>query len=452
MKKQSRTNVRKAPAQFGKRVFALRAAALFRKRVFALRAPALFGKRIFALRAASLFLCGLLVMTAAGSVCARAADRPEGMDDETWNRLRDNVMEYDELENLVKCFNPSYQQILDSVMPMVETSRETASQMRSSEDLKAMKDSSKELKKALDQMNPASEVPAEQMAYQQTYTMYLTLQAGIQGVEQGARAINKTAAAMNRQTSSVRGQTLYSLTAAVQQMFIGYNQALASREICEAAAELSEAAAQSAQTQRSVGMATDNDVLSAQQSLLSAQNQITSLDNTLSSLRQNLYVMTGWTYDASAEIGTVPAPDLEKIDAMNPDVDIAKAIANSYSLKTLNDTLKSSKAASSVKESKKAEARAELKTQLETLYQTVLADKAAYETSAASLEAARLTQESNERQYELGMIGRLQYLQAKLAYLQQKLTAGSASMTLTQSILDYEWALKGILMSGQTGQ
>ncbi len=439
MKKQGRISGWKAPA-------------LLRQRIFARRAASLFSQRVFARRAASLFLCGMLIMTAACPVPIRAAGRPEGMDDETWNRLQDNVMEYDELENLVKYYNPSYQQILESITPMIDASQQAASQMRSSEDLKTMKDSSKELKKALDQMDPDSESMMDQMAYQQTYTMYLTIQAGIQGVEQGAKAISKTAAVMDQQTRSVREQTLYSLTAAVQQMFIGYNQALASRELCAAAAELSEAAAQSAETQRSVGMATDNDVLSAQQTLLSAQNQITSLDNTLSSLRQNLYLMTGWTYDASAEIGTVPAPDLTRIDAMDLNADIIKAIDNSYSLKSLKDTLKTSKASAATKDKKKEEAEAEIKTQMEALYQTVLADRSAYEAASTTLEAARLTQESSKRQYDLGMIGRLQYLQAQTAYLQQKMTADNASMALTQAILDYEWALKGIIMSGQTGQ
>ena len=421
-------------------------------RISGRKAPAPSVQRAFARRAASLFLCGMLFVTAACTLPVRAADKPEWVDDETWNRLQDNVMEYDELENLVRYFNPSYQQVLESITPMIDASRLAASQMRSSEDLKTMKDSSKELKKALDQMDPNSESMMDQMIYQQTYTMYLTMQAGIQGVEQGAKAISKTAVVMDQQTRSVREQTLYSLTSAVQQMFIGYNQALASRDLCAAAAELSEAAAQSAETQRSVGMATENDVLSAQQALLSAQNQITSLDNTLSSLRQNLYLMTGWTYDASAEIGTVPAPDLARIDAMDLNADTEQAIDNSYSLKTLEDTLKTSKASAVTKDKKIEEAKAEIKTQMEALYQTVLTDRSAYEAASTALEAAGLTQESSKRQYDLGMIGRLQYLQAQTAWLQQKMTADNASMTLTQAILDYEWALKGIIMSGQMGQ
>ncbi len=395
----------------------------------------------------------LAAVLAGGAVCpACAVTRPSGMDDQTWTSLQDNLMEYGELENLIRYYNPSYRQVLESIEPMIDASRETASRMRTSEDLKTMKDSEKELKKTLDQMNPNSESQMEQMMYEQTKGLYQTVQEGVRGIEQGIKAINKTANTMDQETRDMRDQTLYSLTAAVQKMFIGYNQALSSRELCAAAEELAQAAVRSAQTQRDVGMATDNDVLSAQQSLLSAQNQTLSLDNTLLSLRQNLYVMTGWTYDASAAIGTVPAPDLTKIDAMNPAADITEALDNSYSLKTLDDTLKSSKSGYSTKEKVRKEAKEEIKTQLEELYQTVLADRAAYEASFTTLEAARLTEESGRRQYELGMIGQLQYLQTKMAYLQQKVSADNASMALTQAILDYEWAVRGIIMSDQTEQ
>ncbi len=402
--------------------------------------------------AAALGLCFIFLVMGPFSSDVRALGRPEGMDDLTWTNLQDNVIDFEELENLVKYYNPSYQQLLGTVTPMVDAGKQTAAQMQASEELKTMKESEKELKKTLSRMDPNSVSPADQMAYQQTYMMYQAMEAGIQGTEQGIRAIRRASGTIESQTRDLRTQTLYSLTAAVQQMFIGYNQALASRDLCVAAEELSEAALRSAETQRSVGMATDNDVLSAQQALLSAQNQISSLDSTLSSLRQNLYLMTGWNYDASAEVGTVPAPDLTRIEAMNPAVDITRAVDNSYSLKTLDDTLKGSLASHATKEQRKAEAREEIRTQLETLYQTVLADRTAYEAASTTLESARLAEESSRRQYELGMIGQLQYLQARISSLQQKMAADNASLSLVQAILDYEWALRGILMSGQAEQ
>ena len=39
---------------------------------------------------------------------------PEGVSEETWNRLQDNTIEYDEIGDLVQYFNPSYTMAMDS--------------------------------------------------------------------------------------------------------------------------------------------------------------------------------------------------------------------------------------------------------------------------------------------------------------------------------------------------
>ncbi len=393
-------------------------------------------------------MAGAIAAVQFAGVTAQAAERPQNMDDATWARLQDNVMEYNELPDLVRCYNPTYQQVQESIMPMINASRETAAKMQRTEELKTMKDSARELKKSLDRMDPATQ--AGTLEYQALYAQYATLNAAVNSTEQGIRAISRTAGTMESETSSMRQQTLASLTAAAQQLFIGYNQAVASRELVNAAAELAQAAAQSAVTQRSVGMATDNDVLSAQQALLSAQGQQMSIEDMITSLRQNLCVMTGWSYDALPEIGTVPAPDLGRIAAMNPDTDITEAIKASYSLDSLDDSL--SGKAMYRKNRTISEAEEDLKIQLHSLYQTVLADQASYEAANTALAAAGITMDSTQRQYSLGMIGRLQFLQAQLGFLQQKMTADSAALTLTQSILAYDWALDGIILSEQTAQ
>jgi len=51
--------------------------------------------------AAALGLAGILALGA--PLCAMAGtEKPESMDQETWERLQDNVLEYDELEDLVR--------------------------------------------------------------------------------------------------------------------------------------------------------------------------------------------------------------------------------------------------------------------------------------------------------------------------------------------------------------
>ena len=69
-------------------------------------------------QAAALTLSALL---AAGSVFpALAVEKPAEMDDATWARLQDNTLEYDEIENLVLYYNPTYRQVVDTIEVQLE--------------------------------------------------------------------------------------------------------------------------------------------------------------------------------------------------------------------------------------------------------------------------------------------------------------------------------------------
>ena len=55
-------------------------------------------------------MCSLLLAVSLAipqTLPAAAAEKPETMEDVQWERLTDNVLEYDELENRVAYFNPT---------------------------------------------------------------------------------------------------------------------------------------------------------------------------------------------------------------------------------------------------------------------------------------------------------------------------------------------------------
>ena len=64
-------------------------------------------------QAAALTLSVLLTVSAAFP--ALAVEKPADMDDATWARLQDNTLEYDEIENLVLYYNPTYRQVVDTI-------------------------------------------------------------------------------------------------------------------------------------------------------------------------------------------------------------------------------------------------------------------------------------------------------------------------------------------------
>lgn len=234
------------------------------------------------------------------------------------------------------------------------------------------------------------------------------------------------------------------LTSGVQQLMNGYQQALASKELVDTAVELAQAAYDSTVTQRGIGMATDTDVESALKSLQSAQGQQKVLEDTMTSLRQNLCLMTGREYNASIDIKEIPAPDLTRIDGMNPENDLTKAVGNNYTVIEQRNISGKGTANYDNKMRILDESEAKIKTQLESLYQEVLESKTAYDAANTAFAGAQITMNGNDLKYQMGMLGRLEYLQLKMAYLQQKAAVRTAELNLTQAMENYDWAVEGL--------
>ena len=371
-------------------------------------------------------------MTAIGLAClltvsapfgSMAQEKPESMDQETWERLQDNVLEYDEIGNLVEYYNPTYQQALQNVQINIQPYEDAAEQLRGT--AKELIDDAKNEK-------------------DDNVMLYMTYRGYAKGYQEAAKTFEKVAQKIKSSTRSTLNSARKQLTSGVQQLILGYYQALASKELVDTAAELSQAAYDSTLTQRNLGMATDGDVQSALKSLQSAQAQQQSLNDTLTSLKRNLQFMTGWSYDAQVDIGEAPVPDLSRIDGMNPENDLPTAIGNNYTLLGQRRASANSTADRDAKMRTLDESEAKIKVQLDTLYQEVAQSKAAYEASLLALESANLTMAGNEKKYEMGMLGRLEYLQLKMAYLQQKMAADAASLNLVQAIENYNWAVEGL--------
>lgn len=379
-------------------------------------------------RLAVLVMAAMLFQAAPFSaVQAWALEKPEDIDEATWARLQDDVLEYDEISNLVEYYNPQYRQVTDGLAVNTSIMSEAIDYFRwmardeNEETRKAEKEG--DLMQMIESATNAAGASMMKKSFERSKNM---LENG-PATKYQLRMMHK------------------SLTSAVQQLMINYDRVLASQELGAAGVELAEAALQAVQTQRAMGMATEADVQSAQQALLSAQNQNQVLAGTITTLRQNLCLMTGWSYDAMPQIGAVPGPDLTEIDSMNPAEDITLAIGSNYTIQSLISQNAKGDVARDRKFRNMDEAKSQITTGLNELYQTVLQCRAAYDGANSAYESARLTMEGNERRHQLGMLGDLEYLQAKMAYLQQKIAAKNAALDLKTAMENYHWAVEGIL-------
>ncbi len=369
-------------------------------------------------------LAGVLAFSVPFGVMAQV-EKPEDMDEVTWAKLQDNILEYDEIADLVENYNPTYRQVIDQIDMNAQIFRDAAQELRDAAD--ESRSDAKEVKDS----NPI---------------MYKAFQGASEGYRKAAKRFEDAVDSVynnlevRHNLSRIRKMT----TSGVQQMMIGYYQALASKELVDTAVELAQAAYDSTVTQLAIGMATATDVQAAEKSLQGAMAQQQSLQDSLNSLLQQMRMMTGWSYDADMVLGEVPQPDLARIATMNPINDLERAIGNNYTLINLRSMSGKGTANRNIKFGLMDDAEGKVKVELESLYQSILEGKTAYEAATTAFQAAQITMDGNELKNQMGMLGRLEYLQLKMAYLQQKVALTTASLNLRQDMENYDWAVQGL--------
>ncbi len=354
-----------------------------------------------------------------------ASEKPEDMDDETWSRLQDDVLEYQEIPALVEHFSPVYRQVLDNIALNAQPYADAAARLRES---------------ALELRNDARAArdDGDQMGYQ-----VASMTADIQ--TETAKTFEKVVKSIDGASRTTKNSTRKQLIQGVQQLMTGYCQARASKELTDTSVELAQAAYDTALVQRQTGMATDGDVQTAQKNLLTAQKQQKALDDSMTTMRQNLAYLTGRSYDAPLEIGALPSPDVSRIDAMNPEADFSTALSYNYTYIGQRSTSGKGTANHDVKFRTMEETEEKLKIRLDALYQAVLQSRTAYEAAGSAYESAAIEMNANEQRYAMGMLSRLGYLQARAAFLQQKAAYETAAAGLQQAMDTYDWALQGIV-------
>lgn len=339
-------------------------------------------------------------------------------DADTWVRLQDNTMEYSEIENLVVEYNPMYLMMNQGI------AYNTYPVMRGVEDLR-------EQQAELHTLREMAKEEENEMAE----AMYKELEKEVK------KSADKMEKSVTNATRLTVNSTRKTLTSTVQGLFITYHQQLSTREMLEAVSTLSQAMYEMSQTQYSIGMATETQVQAALKDWQEAQNNLQKIEDAIVTIRQNLCIMTGWAYDAIPEIGKVPEPDLSRIQTMDLAADTEEALKRNY---TLMD-LRKSAGNTPLEKQKVADAEGLVKTNMETLYQEVQKAKTAYEAAQTAWQGAQITKQGNDLKYQMGMLGKVEYLGTEVAFQQARMNYEQASMNLFQSMETYDWALQGLL-------
>ncbi len=349
-----------------------------------------------------------------------------GRTEEEWARLRDNVLEYEEIEGLVTEYNVTVQNNQEDY--------------RKNYSHKTMSELVNDARHEVDGMYQAAANATDDM------TMITTNMQARLAEDQIQQTIDN---AEDGETKRLEfKKTEKSLAAQAQTLMNNYYQLQCQLENAQNSRPLLENLVEVAQRQQSssVGMATYSDVLTAQQNLLNADAQIISLQNQMESTRQNLIVMLGWAQNSTPEIREVPAADLSRIENMSPQADLETAWANDYTLlidqrKEANSITDSGRQthAASVENDRQAIAVA-----LNSAYQAVLQAKNTYDQAIMDLDIANKDYNTAQIKQQVGVGTALETLQAQVNVMSAQTQQKLADLKLFQAMETYDWVVKGV--------
>ena len=368
--------------------------------------------------------CLAAVLAAAAPTGTAWAGSPEfARSAEEWAKLRDNVMEYDELAGLIHEYNVTVQNNQrDYNEKKNKTSDEIAQDYRDAADA---------VRSSMSGDDSPQAIMQDSMAEAQALSLEQQADDNVEDSEIFKMTYDQTEA---------------TLVSNAQTNMISYHQKARDLDLKKKNRELLAATYDSVVLKMNHGMATQMDVLTAQENLQNADAAILTAESDLENTRQKLCVMLGWRYDASPEIREIPAVDLNRIQSMDPAADKARALENNYTLR-----INKKKLANSSNNSKKESLQMTIDDNIQRIgssvdsaYKNVIQSQTAYQQAVVSLEVASKNMEAAERKMQIGTLSRLDYLTQQYAYLQAQVAMEDASMALFQAVESYDWNLSGL--------
>ena len=336
-----------------------------------------------------------------------------------WAALRDNVMEYWELADLIHEYNPT-----------VRSNRESYNDMKG----KTLND-----------------------VYQEVMDDVDAIWSGADSDNDVAWAnANMSASLLQQQADDLYedpemekikyDQTEANLVAQAQQLMATYEQSRYSLENLNSTRNLLQEQYNAAVAMQAAQVGTQTDVLNALKSVQDQDAAILSAQKSANNVHRSLCLMLGWQADSQPEIRDLPEPDLARIDGMNPDADLETALANNYDIR-YNEKKAGNLTSGSLIESTKAsiqDTRNTVTNALKTNYNKVLTTRDTLGTAQAQLQLATVNLNTAAAKLATGSITNLEYLAAENQFLTAKNTVETTKLQLQMAIESYDWVVKGL--------
>ena len=358
-----------------------------------------------------------------GAVEGETLNVEDGAQAET---LTDDVLEYGELQAMIRNYNPTMEEAWFSYNETLQEYADAREQLKFEQwgayaDKKDAKDSG--------DTEQYSYYSSEEEIYRSAASTYYTMYDSMQSASS---------------TSGMR-QTERQLTAAAQSLMISYETMRLEADTARKMLELYEKEYDLVLAGVQAGTATEADVLEAQDYVLTAQSSLASAQSAMESVYDSLCLTVGRDTDGSLTIASIPEADESRISAMNLETDTQKAIGNNTTL--INERHTSAESSTAGSENKKrsvAESEEKLTIKMKQLYQDVLQKKEERDAAKTAYENAGLQKQAADAKYRAGLISQTEYLSAEMEYIGQTASYRAADLAFEQAMDTYDWAVLGL--------
>lgn len=348
---------------------------------------------------------------------------------EEWAALEDNNLEYGEIEDLIAEYNAT---VRSNEVALAKFKRDYG--RTNTEVSDKYRENAEEILNNLDDPDPSDPT-------------YIAKLSSVATARATAQNLLSSADSTLEDANIIRlgyEQSEKTLAQSATTNMISYRSSQVAIDVAKGNLELANIALDMANAKLNAGTGTNIDVLSAKEKVINAQNALTKAISDNNTVLKKLQVMTGWSYNATPNVGDIPTPDMNRV--FDPSADLQKALVNNYTLR-INEKKLENASADSDKQSLKLtieDNKKNIATALAVAAQNIASAKESYNyaNSFANLQETNMAI-ANQR-FSLGMISKLELDTQKVTTENAKRALEQSRYAINQAIANYDWALKGL--------
>jgi len=343
-----------------------------------------------------------------------------------WAGLKDNVLEYEEIGNLIHEYNVTVQNNQYDYNQFIKDYGKTREDVAQSyRDL-------------------ADDLESSKSGEDSGAAMVSDLQLELQAKQLREQADD------NLEDSQINYWTYEqaedNLTLSAQSKFISYYKKQLELESAQVELKNMENDYNLAVTKRQAGTVTEADVLDCKEQMLEQEKTVSKLEQEIESTRQKLIVMLGWSGGDQPEIKGISELNLSEYENIDLEADKQKAQENNYTLKINKRKLENAKDDNNKEKiSNTIEGnQRQINVSVTSAWQNLQTAKLSYEQAEADATTEQRNMELTQQKWNAGMITKYEYEKQQSTLSSAKNSVKAARLSLLETLETYKWNINGL--------